>query len=219
MHDQHTAIRIASLIRILAYKSASMKKGRLEAFSDGVVAIIITIMVLELHVPHGGNISDLAPLLPVLMSYVLSFVYVGIYWNNHHHMIYAVETINGAILWANLNLLFWLSLIPFVTAWMGEHHFSKWPVILYGAVLFMCGMAFNLLCYLLIREAGSKSSLAEALSKDWKGRVSVIIYAVAIILAFFNAWIAFGLYVVVAIMWFIPDPRIEKKVARPRSSE
>lgn len=194
-----------------------MKKGRLEAFSDGVVAIIITIMVLELHVPHGDNISDLGPLLPVFMSYILSFVYVGIYWNNHHHMIYAVDKINGTILWANLNLLFWLSLIPFVTAWMGEHHFSKWPVILYGVILIMNGLAYTLLCHLLVREAGSGSPLAEALGKDWKGKMSVVIYAVAILLAFFNAWIAFGLYVLVAILWFIPDRRIEKKIREPRS--
>jgi len=195
-----------------------MKKGRLEAFSDGVVAIIITIMVLELHVPHGNNIADLVPLLPVFLSYVLSFVYVGIYWNNHHHMIYVVEKINGAVLWANLNLLFWLSLIPFVTAWMGENHFTKWPVILYGAVLLMNGLSFNLLCYLLIREAGSDSPLAEALTKDWKGSTSVVIYAVAITIAFFlNAWIAFGLYVLVAFMWFIPDRRIEQMVTDPSS--
>lgn len=194
-----------------------MKKGRLEAFSDGVVAIIITIMVLELHVPHGNNITDLVPLLPVFLSYVLSFVYIGIYWNNHHHMIYVVEKINGVVLWANLNLLFWLSLIPFATAWMGENHFSKWPVILYGAVLLMNGLSFNLLCYLLIREAGVDSPLAAALTKDWKGSTSVIIYAVAIALAFYNAWIAFGLYVLVAIMWFIPDRRIEQMVRDTRS--
>jgi uncharacterized membrane protein len=189
-----------------------MKKGRLEAFSDGVIAIIITIMVLELHIPHGDNIRDLLPVLPVLISYVLSFVYVGIYWNNHHHMLYAAEKINGSILWANLNLLFWLSLIPFVTDWMGDTHFSKWPVILYGAILIMNGLSYNLLCNQLIREAGSDSPIAEALGKDWKGKASVVIYAVAILLAFFNAWIGFALYVVVAIMWFIPDRRIEKKV-------
>lgn len=190
-----------------------MKKGRMEAFSDGVVAIIITIMVLELHVPHGNSITDLAPLLPVFLSYVLSFVYIGIYWNNHHHMIYAVEKINGGILWGNLNLLFWLSLVPFVTAWMGENHFSKWPVILYGVVLFMNGISYSLLCSLLLKEAGANSALAQALGKDWKGKLSVIIYAVAIALAFLNAWIAFALYVLVAVMWFIPDRRIEKKVS------
>jgi uncharacterized membrane protein len=143
-----------------------MKKGRLEAFSDGVVAIIITIMVLELHVPHGAHITDLAPLLPTFMSYVLSFVYVGIYWNNHHHMIYAVERINGGILWANLNLLFWLSLIPFVTAWMGENHFAQWPIVLYGIVLIMNGIAYTILCRLLIKEAGIHSTLAEALGRE-----------------------------------------------------
>ena len=185
----------------------------MEAFSDGVVAIIITIMVLELHVPHGNSITDLAPLLPVFLSYVLSFVYIGIYWNNHHHMIYAVEKINGGILWGNLNLLFWLSLVPFVTAWMGENHFSKWPVILYGVVLFMNGISYSLLCSLLLKEAGANSALAQALGKDWKGKLSVIIYAVAIALAFLNAWIAFALYVLVAVMWFIPDRRIEKKVS------
>jgi uncharacterized membrane protein len=190
-----------------------MKKGRLEAFSDGVVAIIITIMVLELHVPHGDNIHDLEPLIPVFTSYVLSFVYVGIYWNNHHHMIYAVEKINGAVLWANLNLLFWLSLIPFVTAWMGENHFAKWPVILYGCVLIMNGLSYNTLCRLLIRQAGPGSTLAQIMANDWKGKLSVFIYAVAILLSFVNPWLSFGLYVVVAVMWFIPDRRIEKKIA------
>lgn len=189
-----------------------MKKGRLEAFSDGVIAIIITIMVLELHVPHGDHISDLLPMMPVLISYVLSFVYVGIYWNNHHHMIYAAERINGAILWSNLNLLFWLSLIPFVTAWMGENHFSRWPVILYGFILIMNGIAYTILCRLLIKEAGKDSPLAAALGKDWKGKSSVIIYAAAIGLAFVNSWLAFAIYVMVALMWFIPDRRIEKKV-------
>ena len=190
-----------------------MKKGRLEAFSDGVIAIIITIMVLELHVPHGDHLSDLAPMLPVLLSYILSFVFVGIYWNNHHHMLYAVERINGSILWANLHLLFWLSLMPFATDWMGVNHFSKWPVILYGGVLVMNGFAYEILCRLLIREAGPDSPLAVALGKDWKGSLSVIIYLVGIALAFLDPRIALGLYVVVAIMWFIPDRRIEKKVS------
>ena len=189
-----------------------MKKGRLEAFSDGVLAIIITIMVLELRVPHGDNIRDLVPLIPTFFSYILSFVYVGIYWNNHHHMLYAVERINGSVLWGNLNLLFWLSLIPFVTAWMGENHFAKWPVVMYGCVLIMNGISYSILCQLLIREAGPHSKLAQALEKDWKGKLSVIIYAVAITLSFVNPWLGFGLYIVVAVMWFIPDRRIEKKV-------
>jgi uncharacterized membrane protein len=189
-----------------------MKKGRMEAFSDGVIAIIITIMVLELHVPHGDNIRDLMPMLPVLFSYVLGFVNVGIYWNNHHHMLYAAETINGSILWANLNLLFWLSVIPFVTAWMGENHFAKWPVILYSCVLIMNGLSYNILCRLLIREAGPGSALAQIMNKDWKGKLSVIIYAVAIGLAFLNALLGLALTIIVAIMWFIPDRRIEKKV-------
>jgi len=189
-----------------------MKKGRLEAFSDGVIAIIITIMVLELHVPHGDNISDLAPLLPVIISYVFSFVFIGIYWNNHHHMLYAVEKINGAILWGNLNLLFWLSLIPFVTSWMGENHFAKWPVILYGCVLIMNGIAYNILCQLLIRQAGPDSALAQALKEDWKGWLSVIIYVVGIGLSFLNPLLGFGTYAVVVMMWFIPDRRIERNV-------
>ncbi|HEY4205436.1 MAG TPA: TMEM175 family protein [Puia sp.] len=189
-----------------------MKKGRLEAFSDGVIAIIITIMVLELHVPHGERIEDLIPLLPVFLSYVLSFVYIGIYWNNHHHMIYAAESINGTILWANLHLLFWLSLIPFATAWMGENHFARWPVILYGLVLIMNGAAYTILCRLLIKHAGQDSTLAVALGKDWKGKLSVGINVIAIVLAFVNPWIAFALYVLVAIIWFIPDRRIEKKL-------
>jgi uncharacterized membrane protein len=191
-----------------------MRKGRLEAFSDGVIAIIITIMVLELHVPHGNNIRDLLPVFPVLISYILSFVYIGIYWNNHHHMLYAAERINGAILWSNLNLLFWLSLIPFATAWMGENHFTRWPVILYGFVLIMDGVAYTILCRLLIKEAGAGSPLAIALGRDWKGKSSVIIYAGAIGLAFINPWLAFGLYVIVAMMWFIPDKRIEKKITQ-----
>ena len=191
-----------------------MKKGRLEAFSDGVIAIIITIMVLELHVPHGDRLADLAPLLPVLLSYILSFVNVGIYWNNHHHMIYAVDRINGAILWANLHLLFWLSLMPLATAWMGENHFTKWPVVLYGVVLVMNGFAYNLLCRMLVREAGPESPLAIALGKDWKGKLSVAVYIFAIGLAFVEPRIALGLYVTVTLTWFIPDRRIEKKVAK-----
>jgi uncharacterized membrane protein len=190
-----------------------MKKGRLEAFSDGVIAIIITIMVLDLHVPHSADISDLLPVVPVLLCYILSFVYIGIYWNNHHHMLYAVEKINGAVLWANLNLLFWLSLVPFVTGWMGENHFARWPVILYGAVLIMNGISYTILCNQLIRVAGPGSPLAIALGRDWKGKLSVIIYAIAIPLAFVSPWLGFGLYIAVAVMWFIPDRRIEKTVS------
>ena len=190
-----------------------MKKARLEAFSDGVIAIIITIMVLELHVPHGDHLSDLVPLLPVWLSYILSFIYVGIYWNNHHHMLYAADRINGVVLWANLHLLFWLSMIPFATAWMGENHFAQWPVILYGGVLLMNGFAYEILCRFLIREAGPGSSLAEALGEDWKGWLSVVIYIAGIALAFLDPRIALGLYVLVAIIWFIPDQRIEKRVS------
>jgi uncharacterized membrane protein len=195
-----------------------MKKGRLEAFSDGVIAIIITIMVLELRVPVGDNIKDLAPVAPVLFGYILSFVYIGIYWNNHHHMIYAVDRINGAVLWANLNLLFWLSLIPFVTAWMGENHFSKWPVILYGIVLIMNAIAYTILCLLLLKEAGPDSRLAAALGKDWKAKLSLVIYVLGIALAFYNSWLGLALYVVVAIIWFVPDRRIEKTVSGERST-
>ena len=195
-----------------------MKKDRLEAFSDGVIAIIITIMVLELRVPVGDNIRDLAPVAPVLLSYILSFVYIGIYWNNHHHMIYAVDRINGAVLWANLNLLFWLSLIPFVTAWMGENHFTKWPVILYGTVLIMNAIAYTILCVLLLKEAGPDSRLAVALGQDWKAKLSLAIYALGIALAFYNSWLGLALYVVVAIIWFIPDRRIEKTISGQRTN-
>jgi uncharacterized membrane protein len=189
-----------------------MRKGRLEAFTDGVVAIIITIMVLELHIPRGSNITAILPLWPVFLSYVLSFVYVGIYWNNHHHMLYAVEKINGAVLWGNLNLLFWLSLIPFVTDWMGESHFSKWPVVLYGLVLIMNGISYTILSTLLIRCEGAQSTLARAFNKDLKGKLSIVLYAMAILLAFFNSWIAFSIYIIVAIVWVIPDSRIEKAI-------
>jgi uncharacterized membrane protein len=187
-----------------------MGKGRLEAFSDGVIAIIITIMVLELKVPHGTEPATLYPLIPVFISYVLSFVYVGIYWNNHHHMLHAATKISGGILWANLHLLFWLSLIPFVTGWMGENHFATVPVALYGVVLFMSGVAYTILARALMKHHGKDSPLARAIGRDYKGITSVITYAIAIGLAFVQAWIAFALYVVVALMWLIPDRRIEK---------
>lgn len=190
-----------------------MKKGRLEAFSDGVVAILITIMVLDLHVPIGDHIRDLLPLWPKFLSYILSFAYIGIYWNNHHHMLYATDRVNGTALWLNLNLLFWLSLIPFVTDWMGETHFAKWPVVLYGGALLMCGIAYTILCTSLIRHAGPDSVLAEALGADWKGKLSLVVYTVAIIVAFFNSGAAFALYIAVACMWFIPDRRIERKIS------
>jgi len=187
-----------------------MGKGRLEAFSDGVIAIIITIMVLEMKVPHGEDLAALRPLVPVFVSYALSFVYVGIYWNNHHHMLHAARQVNGAILWANLHLLFWLSLVPFVTGWMGENHFSAMPVALYGVVLLMAGMAYYVLAQALIRHHGADSALAKAIGRDFKGRISVAFYCVAIALSFINAWLALGVYVLVAAMWLIPDRRIER---------
>jgi uncharacterized membrane protein len=187
-----------------------MQKGRLEAFSDGVIAVIITIMVLEMKVPHGTDPAALAPLVPVFVSYVLSYVYVGIYWNNHHHMLHAARTIDGPILWANLHLLFWLSLIPFVTGWMGENHFAEIPVALYGAVLLMSAISYYVLSRCLIRHEGTNSLLDSAVGKDFKGRISVVIYVVAILLSFVNRWIALGLYFFVALLWFVPDRRIER---------
>ncbi len=187
-----------------------MSKNRLEAFSDGVLAIIITIMVLELKVPHGTDLASLRPLLPVFLSYVLSFVYVGIYWNNHHHMFQAVRHVDGRVLWANLHLLFWLSLIPFVTGWMGENHFASLPVALYGVVLFSAGSAYYVLTRALVARHGSDSSIANALGNDFKGKASVMAYAVAIALAFFQPWMAGAIYVLVAVWWLIPDRRFER---------
>jgi uncharacterized membrane protein len=186
-----------------------MNSNRLEAFSDGVLAIIITIMVLELKVPHGTEISDLAPVLPVFLSYVLSFIYVGIYWNNHHHMMHAVQKVNGGILWANLHLLFWLSLIPFVTGWVGENHFAELPMALYGGVLLMAAIAYFILQRSILAVQGKDSILNKALGKDIKGKASPIIYTIAIIGSFLNPWIAGTLYILVALMWLIPDKRIE----------
>ncbi len=188
-----------------------MPKTRLEAFSDGVIAVIITIMVLEMKVPHGTDFESLAPLVPVFLAYVLSYVYVGIYWNNHHHLMHAVQHINGSILWANLHLLFWLSLVPFVTGWMSENHFAPWPVALYGVVLMFSGLAFVLLTRCLVTIHGKESLIARSLRGDTKGKVSVAIYAVAIPLAFVRWWLAFALYVLVAAIWFVPDRRIERK--------
>ncbi|WP_375506241.1 TMEM175 family protein [uncultured Nostoc sp.] len=186
-----------------------MGKGRLEAFSDGVIAIIITIMVLEIKVPHGFDLAALRPMIPVFLSYVLSFIYIGIYWNNHHHLLQTVRHVNGRILWANLHLLFWLSLIPFVTGWMGENHFATVPVVFYGTVLLLAAIAYFILTRVLIDHHGSDSTLAIAVGRDFKGKISVVLYAVAIPLAFVNSWLACILYVLVAVMWLIPDRRIE----------
>lgn len=187
-----------------------MQKHRLEAFSDGVIAIIITIMVLELKVPHGDTIEALTPLFPVFLSYVLSFVYLGIYWNNHHHMLHAAHRVTGAILWANLHLLFWLSLIPVTTGWMGENHFAPAPAAIYGAVLLMAAIAYWILQQLIIASQGRDSLLKKAVGSDWKGKLSPILYAVAIVLAFWSQWISIGLYVLVALIWLVPDRRIER---------
>jgi uncharacterized membrane protein len=190
-----------------------MHKTRLEAFSDGVLAIIITIMVLEMKVPHGENLDVLRPLLPVFFSYVLSFIYVGIYWNNHHHMLHAAHRVSGSVLWANLHLLFWLSLLPFVTGWMGENHFAPLPAALYGVVLLMAGFAYWILARTIIATEGPDSLLAKAIGKDRKGTLSIVLYAAAIPLAFLNQWIAQAIYIAVALVWLIPDPRIERAMA------
>lgn len=187
-----------------------MEKNRLEAFSDGVIAIIITIMVLELKVPHGAEYEALAPLIPVFLSYILSFVFVGVYWNNHHHTLQVVKKINGVTLWANMHLLFWLSLIPFVTAWMGENHFATIPVALYGAVITMAGFAYYLLISNLVGLQGKGSDFAKAVGKDYKGKVSIILCIAGTAFAFFNPWIALTLYVLLTLLWFIPDRRMEK---------
>jgi uncharacterized membrane protein len=189
-----------------------MGKGRLEAFSDGVLAIIITIMVLEMKIPHGRELADLKPLAPVFISYVLSFLYIGIYWNNHHHMMHAVNKVTGTILWTNIHLLFWLSLVPFVTGWMGENNFATWPVAVYGFVLMMAGVAYYFLAHALANVHGKNSTIARALGRDKKGIASVILYALGIGLTFVSPWLGFATYTVVAGIWFIPDTRIEEKL-------
>jgi uncharacterized membrane protein len=188
-------------------------KGRLEAFSDGVLAIIITIMVLELKVPHGADLQALQPLAPAFLSYVLSFVYLGIYWNNHHHLLHAARHVDGRILWANLHLLFWLSLLPFATHWTGETGLAAVPVAAYGVVLLMAGFAYWLLVRALIARHGKESVLASAIGSDFKGNISLAIYLFAILLASTSRWLAFGLYVAVAILWLVPDRRIERALA------
>jgi uncharacterized membrane protein len=190
-------------------RGGDMGKGRLEAFSDGVIAIIITIMVLEMKVPHGDRLQDLLPLVPVFLSYVLSFIYVGIYWNNHHHMLHACNTVTGAMLWANLHLLFWLSLFPFATGWMGENHFTAVPTALYGVVLLMAAIAYYLLEQVIIRAQGPDSILKKAVGRDWKGKLSPIFYIVAILAARWVPWVAESLFVAAALIWLIPDRRIE----------
>jgi uncharacterized membrane protein len=187
-----------------------MSKGRLEAFSDGVIAIIITIMVLEMKVPHGADITALRPLVPVFISYVLSYVFVGIYWTNHHHLLHAVERVNGSILWRNLHLLFWLSQVPFATGWMGENHFAPWPMATYGFVLLMAGVAYYFLVRAILAHHGRDSRVAIALGRDFKGKVSVLLYLVAVPMAFINRWVAGAIYVLVALVWFVPDKRIER---------
>ena len=192
-----------------------MTKGRLEAFSDGGIAIIITIMVLELKVPHGEDLAALRPLIPIFISYVLSFVFIGIYWTNHHHLLHAVDRVNGSILWANLHLLFWLSQVPFVTGWMGENHFASAPTALYGCVLLMSAIAYYLLVRAILAHHGRDSRVAAALGSDFKGKVSVVIYVIAVGLALFvNRWLAYALYALVAVMWFVPDRRIERTLNR-----
>jgi uncharacterized membrane protein len=191
-----------------------MKTTRLEAFSDGVLAIIITIMVLELKVPHAVELPALKPVLPVLLSYVLSFIYLGIYWNNHHHLFQATEQVSGGILWANLHLLFWLSLFPFTTAWMGENHLATIPTAIYGFVLLMAAIAYYILQRTIIAKEGRESLLAQAVGRDWKGKLSPLLYLAAIPLAFVSPWIAGGLYVLGALLWLIPDPRIEREIEK-----
>jgi uncharacterized membrane protein len=190
-----------------------MSKGRLEAFSDGVLAIIITIMVLELKVPHGATLNVLLPVLPVLLTYALSYVFVGIYWNNHHHLLHATTRISGGVLWANLHLLFWLSLVPFVTGWMGDNHFEPLPVAVYGVVLLMAAIAYFILVRTIFAAEGPGSRLAALLGDDFKGKVSGVLYAVAIPLAFVQCWLALGIYVVVALIWLVPDRRIERQLS------
>ena len=190
-----------------------MRTERLQAFSDGVLAIIITVMLLEMKIPHGDDLNSLKPILPVFLSYILSFIYIGIYWNNHHHMMATVKHVNGSILWANTHLLFWLSLVPFASGWMGENHFTKWPIVIYGIVLLMASIAYYILARSLIKLHGKNSILGLAIGKDKKGIVSTVIYAVAISLAFINSSVSLFLYALVAAIWLIPDKRIEKKIS------
>ena len=193
-----------------------MGKARMEAFSDGVIAVIITIMVLEMKVPHGEDFASLRPILPVFLTYVLSFIYVGIYWNNHHHMLHACSRVTGSVLWANLHLLFWLSLVPFTTGWMGENHFTPLPTAAYGAVLLMAAIAYWILQQLIIGAQGAESILRRAVGMDWKGKLSPLAYIAGIVLAFWQPWISLALYVGVALIWLVPDKRIENALKESR---
>jgi uncharacterized membrane protein len=194
-----------------------MTKGRLEAFTDGVLAIIITIMVLELKVPHGGDFENLKPIIPVFLSYVLSFIYIAIYWNNHHHMMQTVNHVTGSVLWANMHLLFWLSLIPFVTGWMGENHFTTATVFLYGIVLLGAAIAYFILQFLIIKSHGKTSILARALGKDLKGKISPVLYTIGIVSAFISVWISGAMFILVAVIWLVPDKRIENVLKDEKS--
>ena len=196
-----------------------MGTERLQAFSDGVLAIIITVMLLEMKIPHGDDLNSLAPVLPVFLSYILSFIYIGIYWSNHYHMMYSVKHVNGTVLWANTHLLFWLSLVPFASGWMGENHFTKWPVIIYGIALCMAGIAYYILSQALIKLHGKNSTLSKAVGKDKKGIISVVLYIISIGVAFINSSISLILYACVAAMWLIPDRRIEKKIIKNEPEE
>jgi len=207
-------VEFARIIALIMGGKESMSKGRLEAFSDGVIAILITIMVLELKVPEGTDGEALRPLIPIFLTYVLSFVFLGLYWNNHHHLLQASERVNGRILWANLHLLFWLSLVPFVTGWMGQNHFAALPTAAYGLVLLCAAIAYTILTNAIIREHGHQSRIAEALGNDFKGKLSLALYAMAIPMAFFREAISDALYVAVALLWLVPDKRIESRFER-----
>jgi len=196
-----------------------MGKGRFEAFSDGVIAVIITVLVLEMKVPHGASLDVLLPVWPVFLSYVLSFIYVGIYWNNHHHMLHAVNRVSGAMLWANLHLLFWLSLFPFATGWMGENHFAALPTAIYGVVLLMAAIAYYVLELVIIRTQGADSILRKAVGRDWKGKLSPFLYIAAIVMTLWLPVIANAIYVIVALIWLVPDRRIENVLARSDGQE
>jgi TMEM175 potassium channel family protein len=214
---QQTGVSVE--LAVYATKEVAMSKGRMEAFSDGVFAVIITIMVLEMKSPQGTGLRALKPLTPVFFSYVLSFIYLGIYWNNHHHLLQAVRYVAGDVLWANLHLLFWLSMIPFATSWVGENPLSPWPVALYGTLLLFAGIAYFILTKVLIAHQGAGSTLAASIGRDRKGAVSIVVYSVAIPLAFTLPWLACACYVVVALMWLIPDRRIEKALSRGTESD